>query len=107
MAVAVFVEETGAVRGRGLMIVRRVGSWFYFWAGDHLVAACGGAKGGGIRKHLQVNAREYLADVLRQLVFVSSRPKVGCRPADLTPRAWMPARVAKAEPKVEEKATPG
>lgn len=58
MAVAVSVEETGAVRGRGLMIVRRVGSWFYFWAGDHLVTTCGGAKGGGIRKHLQVNARE-------------------------------------------------
>ena len=58
-------------------------------------------------KRLQINAREYLADVLPQLVFASTRPKVVCRPADLTPRAWALARAAKAEPEVEEKAKPG
>ena len=58
-------------------------------------------------KRLQINAREYLADVLPQLVFASTRPKVVCRPADLTPRAWALVRAAKAEPKDEEKAKPG
>ena len=57
-------------------------------------------------QRLQINAREYFADVWPLLVFASTRPKVGCRPADLTPRAWAQARAAKAESEVEEKVAP-
>ena len=61
---------------------------------------------GSRRGCLPITARESVADVWSPLVFASTRPKVVCRPADLTPRAWARARAAKAEAKVEEKATP-
>ena len=47
-------------------------------------------------KRLNIPVREYLEAVLPQLAYASTRPKVDCKAADLTPMAW--ARTRKSPP---------